>query len=143
VVTVFEVPPLTSDAFLTTLHPLLENVLQTVDHFEIFCRRAPFSCLEKLRNGMGRDLDYMAETDQWNLIRTSVIQSRSCPVRFLGFSKHENGALRLLLHLTARSLLHVFEKWVERCKKRIACQGRYFEKDRHHTFTKFRLEVIR
>jgi hypothetical protein len=26
----FEVPPLASDAFLTTLHPLLENVLQTV-----------------------------------------------------------------------------------------------------------------
>jgi len=21
---------------------------------------------------------------------------------------------------------HVFEKWVERCKKCIACQGRYF-----------------
>jgi hypothetical protein len=26
----FEVPPLASDAFLITLHPLLENVLQTV-----------------------------------------------------------------------------------------------------------------
>jgi hypothetical protein len=23
--------------------------------------------------------------------------------------------------------VYVFEKWVERCKKRIACQGRYFE----------------
>jgi hypothetical protein len=30
-----EVPPLASDALLTTLHLLLENVLQTVDHFEI------------------------------------------------------------------------------------------------------------
>jgi len=29
-------------------------------------------------------------------------------------------------------LQHVFEKWVERCKKFIACQGRYFEK---RTFT--------
>jgi hypothetical protein len=29
----FEVPPLASDALLTTLHPLLENVLQTVDNF--------------------------------------------------------------------------------------------------------------
>jgi hypothetical protein len=27
---IFEVPPLASDALLTTLHPLLENVLQTV-----------------------------------------------------------------------------------------------------------------
>jgi hypothetical protein len=26
-------------------------------------------------------------------------------------------------------LQHVLEKWVERCKKRIACQGRYFEKE--------------
>jgi hypothetical protein len=25
-------------------------------------------------------------------------------------------------------LQHVFEEWVERCKKCIACQGRYFEK---------------
>jgi hypothetical protein len=24
---------------------------------------------------------------------------------------------------------YVFEKWVERCKKCIACQGRYFEKE--------------
>jgi hypothetical protein len=31
----FEVPPLASDALLTTLHPLLENVLQTVDHFKM------------------------------------------------------------------------------------------------------------
>jgi hypothetical protein len=26
-------------------------------------------------------------------------------------------------------LQHIFEKWVERCKKCIACQGRYFEKE--------------
>jgi hypothetical protein len=31
----FEIPPMARDALLTTLHPLLENVLQTVDHFEI------------------------------------------------------------------------------------------------------------
>jgi hypothetical protein len=41
-------------------------------------------------------------------------------------------------------LQHVFEKWVERCKECIACQGRYFEKkDCHHSSTKFRLGVIR
>jgi hypothetical protein len=34
-VSFLEVSPLVSDALLTTLHPLLENVLQTVDHFEI------------------------------------------------------------------------------------------------------------
>jgi hypothetical protein len=53
----FEVLPLASDALLTTLHPLLENLLQTVDHFEISCLEAPFSWLEKPRNRMERDLN--------------------------------------------------------------------------------------
>jgi hypothetical protein len=53
----FQVPPLASDALLTTLHPLLENVLQTVDHFDISCLGAPFSWLEKPINRMGRDLN--------------------------------------------------------------------------------------
>jgi hypothetical protein len=52
-----EVPLLVSDALLTTLNPLLENVLQTVDHFEISCLLTPFSWLEKPRNRMGRDLN--------------------------------------------------------------------------------------
>jgi hypothetical protein len=37
----FEIPPLAGDALLTTLHPLLENVLQTVDHFEMSCFGTP------------------------------------------------------------------------------------------------------
>jgi hypothetical protein len=57
----FEALPLASDALLTTLHPLLENVLQTVDHFEISCLGTPFSWLEKPRNLTGRDLDCMAD----------------------------------------------------------------------------------
>jgi hypothetical protein len=57
----FEVRPLASDALPTTLHPHLENVLQTVDHFEISCLGAPISWLEKPRNRMGRDLDCMAD----------------------------------------------------------------------------------
>jgi hypothetical protein len=55
----FEARPLASDALLTTLHPLLENVLQAVDHFEISCIGAPFSWLEKPRNRMGRDLTWI------------------------------------------------------------------------------------
>jgi hypothetical protein len=39
----FEEPPLASDELVTTLHPLLGNVLQTVDHFEIPFLGAPFS----------------------------------------------------------------------------------------------------
>jgi hypothetical protein len=54
--------------------------------------------LEKPRNRMGRDLGCIAETDRkvdrWNPIRTSTIQSRSRPMRFLGFSNHEKGAPR-------------------------------------------------
>jgi hypothetical protein len=60
-VSFFEVPALASDALLTMLHPLLENVLQTVDHFEISILGAPFSWLEKPRNRMERDLDCMAD----------------------------------------------------------------------------------
>jgi hypothetical protein len=60
-VSFFEVPPVASDALHTTLHPLLENVLQTVDHFEISCLGASFSWLEKPRNRMERDLDCMAD----------------------------------------------------------------------------------
>jgi hypothetical protein len=52
---------LARDALLTTLHPLLDNVLQTVDHVQISCLGAPFSRLEKHRNFMGRDLDSMAD----------------------------------------------------------------------------------
>jgi hypothetical protein len=55
----FEVPLLASDVLITTLHPLLENVLQTIDHFEISCLGAPFSWLEKPRNRMGRDLSWI------------------------------------------------------------------------------------
>jgi hypothetical protein len=35
----------------------------------------------------------------------------------------------IFLKFAAYGLQHVFEKWVERCKKCFACQGRYFEKE--------------
>jgi hypothetical protein len=55
----FEVHPLASDALFATLHPLLENVLQTVDHFEISCLETSFSWWKKPRNRMGRDLNWI------------------------------------------------------------------------------------
>jgi hypothetical protein len=87
----FELPLLASDALLTTLHPLLENVVHTVDHFEISCHEAPFSLLEKPRNRMGllNSVFSLEKVDRWNPIRTSAIQSRSRPMRFLGFPNHE------------------------------------------------------
>jgi hypothetical protein len=33
----------------------------------------------------------LEKVDRWNLMRTSPIQSRSCPMRFLCFSNHEKG----------------------------------------------------
>jgi hypothetical protein len=36
----------------------------------------------------------LEKLDRWNPIRSSAIQSRSRPMRFLGFSNHENGAPR-------------------------------------------------
>jgi hypothetical protein len=53
----FEVPSLESDALLTTLQSLLENVLQTVDHFETSYLGALFSCFEKTRDRMGGDMN--------------------------------------------------------------------------------------
>jgi hypothetical protein len=59
----------------------------------------------------------LLKVDRRNPIRTSAIPSR----------------FRLILRgkkfEVINGLQHVFEKWVERCKKCIACQGRYFEKD--------------
>jgi hypothetical protein len=52
-VSFFKVPPLASDTLLIMLHPLLENMLQIIDHFEISYLGAPFSWLEKPRNCMG------------------------------------------------------------------------------------------
>jgi hypothetical protein len=55
----FEVATLASDALLTTLHSLLENVLQSVHYFGISCLGHPSSWLEKTRNRMGRDLNWI------------------------------------------------------------------------------------
>jgi hypothetical protein len=41
------------DALLTTLHPLLKNVLQTVDHFEISFLGAPFLMVGKAQKSRG------------------------------------------------------------------------------------------
>jgi hypothetical protein len=117
-------PPLASDALLTTLHPLLENVLQTVDHFEISCIGAPFSWFEKPRNRMGRDLDCMLDV----LSRTQK-SIQTSPHAISGPSQPWKGSSEARNFKATNGLQHVFEKWVERYKKCIACQGRYFEKE--------------
>jgi hypothetical protein len=89
----FEVPSLASDALLTTLCPLLENVLQTVDHFVISCLGAPFPWLEKPRNRNRQDLNWIL----WSGGTPSEHPPYSpdlAPMLFLGISNHEMGAPR-------------------------------------------------
>jgi hypothetical protein len=45
-----------------------------------------------------------------------------------GSSEVKTACSTILLKLAANGLQHVLEKWVERCKKCITCQGRYLEK---------------
>jgi hypothetical protein len=76
----FEVFPLASDALLTTLHPLLENVLQTVDNFEISCLGAPFFMVGKAKKLHGARSEMnsvfgLEKVYRWNPTRTSSIQS--------------------------------------------------------------------
>jgi hypothetical protein len=51
------------------------------------------------------------------------------PCDFWAFPTMKKGSSEAGNFEVINGLQHVFEKWVERCKKFIACQGRYFEKD--------------
>jgi hypothetical protein len=129
----FEVPPLKSDALPTKLHKLLESVLQTVDHFEISFLGASFSRLEKPRNRMGRDLDYMADVLMGFHRSTFSKPNREFnsdldPCDFWAFPTMKGSSEERNFEVI-NGLQHVFEKWLERCKKCIAWQGRYFEKE--------------
>jgi hypothetical protein len=127
-----EVLPLASNALLTTLHPLLKNVLQTIDHFKISCLGAPFSWLEKPRNHMGQDLDCMMDIlmgfhqSTFSNLNTEL-NSDFAPCNFWTFPtmKWSSKARNFKV---INGLQPIFEKWVGHCKKCIACQGRYFEK---------------
>jgi hypothetical protein len=137
----FEVPLLASDTLLTTLHPLLENVLQTVDNLEISCLRAPFSWLEKPTNRMGRDLDCMAcvlmgfHRSTFSKPNTEFNSDLALCVFWTFLTMKWSSEARNFEVINF--LQHVFEKWVERC------QRRYFEKETiTATCTKFRLEII-
>jgi hypothetical protein len=95
----FEALPLATDALLTTLHPLLENVLQTVDNFEISCLGTPFFMFEKAHKSHGTKSGLYGGCSNGVLPIHFFqvehrIQFRSRPVPFLGFSNHENGVPR-------------------------------------------------
>jgi hypothetical protein len=96
---VFEVLLLASDALLTTLHTLLENMLQTIEPFEISCLGAHFSWLEKPRNRMGQDLNCVVNIlmgfhrSTFSKPKTEF-HSDLAPLRFLSFSNYKKLALR-------------------------------------------------
>jgi hypothetical protein len=121
---------LASDELLTTLHPLLENVLQTVDHFEISCLGAPFSWLEKPRNRKGRDLNSILCSAWKKWIGRTPLQH---PPYSPDLAPYDLWAFPTMTDArnfeVINGLQHVFEKWLERCKKCITFQGRYFEKE--------------
>jgi hypothetical protein len=83
----FEVPPLASDALVITLHPLLEHRVTVVlkEHFLGWRRNlSGASALRDWKVPMDA-----AHRDRWNPTRTSAIQYRSRPMRFLGLFNHE------------------------------------------------------
>jgi hypothetical protein len=64
-----------------------------------FLPRSTLYMVGNLTNRMGTRSELnsvfgLENVDRWNPIRSSAIQSRSRPMRFLGFSNHEKGALR-------------------------------------------------
>jgi hypothetical protein len=124
---------LESDALLTTLHPLLENVLQTVDNFEILYLEATFLWLGKPRNRMGRDLDCMADVvmgfHRSTFLRRTHNSIHMSPHAISVFLQPKKGSSEARNFEVINGMRHVCEKWVESCKKCIACQGRYFGKE--------------
>jgi hypothetical protein len=128
----FGVPPLASDGILTTLHPRLKNVLQTVDHFKIpYLLGAPFSWFEKPRNRMGRHLNWILYSAWKKWIGGTPLEHRVqiSPHAITGLFQPWKGNSEARNFEMINDLQRVFEKWVERCKKCIPCQGRYFEKE--------------
>jgi hypothetical protein len=145
---VFEVPPLLSSAHLTTLHPLLESVLQTVGHFEIYCIGAPFSWLEKPRNRLRRDLNWILCSAWKNWIDGTPLEHPPCnpdltPFDFWAFPDMKREFRGKKFHSVQWSAARFREVdgalWeVHRSLREILRK-----RDRHRTSTKFRLGVIR
>jgi hypothetical protein len=142
----FEVPPLASDALLTTLHPFLENGVTVVLKEPVLGCRSKLSGVARLKIGNG-----CAHRDRWNPIRTSAIQSRSRPMRFLGFFNYEKGAPRSKLPVPLSSwslrqtICSTFSRsgWSVVRSASLAKREVLRKIDRHRTSTKFRLGVIK
>jgi hypothetical protein len=144
----FEVPPLASNALLATLHPLLENALQTVYHFEISCPRSSVFMVEKPRNRMEQDLDCMADVlmgfhrSTFSKPKTKfnsdlatcgswAFPTMKTELRRKKFRSDQRSAARFREEGGALQEVHRLPREVLR------------KRDRHRTSTKLRLVVIR
>jgi hypothetical protein len=102
---------------------------------------APFSWLEKPRNCMGARSGLYCGCSNGVppiSVSASIATFQSC---------NADAPLRLLRHPKKRSFKTTVTPFSRSgwsvVNRRIACQGRYFEKDSHRTSTKSRLGVIR
>jgi hypothetical protein len=144
----FEIPPLASEALLTRLHPVLENVPQTVDHFEISFLGAPFSYLEKPRNRMGRDLDSMADVLMGFHRSTfskpnTEFNSDLASCYFLGSFNHERELRGMRFRSDQRSAARFRDVGGTLQEVHGLPREVLRKTDRHRISTKFRLGVIR
>jgi hypothetical protein len=144
----FKVPPLASDTFLMMLHPLLRNVLQDCWSFWNFLPWSSLFMVGKVQKSQGARSEMNSvfgseKVDRWNPIRTSTIQSRSCPTWFLGFSNREKGAPRQeILKWSMVCNMFLRSRW---SVVRMLCLPRevLWKRDCHSTSTNFWLRVIR
>jgi hypothetical protein len=73
----------------------------------------------------------LEKVDRWNPLEHPQYSPDIASCDFWAFRSDQEvrTACSTIPKLVANDLRHVFEKWEERYKKWIACQGRYFEKE--------------
>jgi hypothetical protein len=71
----------------------------------------------------------LEKLDRWNPLEYPPYSPDLAPCDFWAFPTMKKGSSEGRNFEVIKALQHVFEKWVERCKKGIACQKRYFEKE--------------
>jgi hypothetical protein len=128
----FVVPPLASDALLTTLPPTSQK--RAADRWSLrnFLPRSSFFMFRKAQKSHGARSELNSafsfeKVDHWNAIRTTAIQCRSRPHAISWLFQPWKGSSEATNFEVINGLQHVLEKWVERCNKCIVCQGKYFE----------------
>jgi hypothetical protein len=119
----FEVPPLASDALLTTLHPLLKFLVSEL----------PFPGWKGPEIAWGGIwIEFCVRLGKSGLVKPHQNirhKVKISPHAISGLFQPRKGSSEARNFEVINSLQHVFEKWVERCRKCITCWGRYFEKE--------------